>query len=73
LALELIKPRFKFTSSGKRQVESKEEMRKRGIPSPNKADAFLLTLASDAITLSNGPQSKQSWKTPLKRAIKGIV
>jgi phage terminase large subunit len=73
LALELMKPRFKFTSAGKRQVESKDEMKKRKLASPNKADAFLLTLASDAISLSNGPQSKQSWKTPIKRALKGLV
>lgn len=74
LKLELIKPRFRFTSSGKRQVESKEEMRKRGIASPNKADAFLLTLASDAISLGNGSMNaRRSWSEPLRRVIKGLV
>lgn len=73
LMLELIKPRFKFTSSGKRQVESKEEMRKRKEPSPNRADAFLLTLASDAVSMSNGPTSRKSWGEKLNWKIKGIV
>ena len=74
LKLELIKPRFRFTSAGKRQVESKEEMRKRGIASPNKADAFLLTLASEAISMSNGSMNaRRSWNEPLRRKIKGLV
>lgn len=72
LMLELIKPRFKFTSSGKRQVESKEEMRKRGHPSPNRADAFLLTLASDAVSMSNGPTSRKGWTDKLPWIIKGL-
>ena len=29
----------------KRQVESKKDMKKRGIPSPNKADAFVMAFA----------------------------
>ena len=41
--------------------------------SPNRADAFLLTLASEAITASGGEATPTSWKTPLKREIKGIV
>lgn len=70
---ELIGPRFSYTSNGKRQVEGKLDMKKRGKPSPNRADAFLLTLASDAISASAGPLQSLSWKTPLKRVLKGIV
>lgn len=69
---ELVKPRYKFTSNGKMQLESKEDMKKRGIPSPNRADAFLLTLAVDAITAIGG-SSQKSWKTPLRRVLKGLV
>src|SRR5690606_25246911 len=46
LKAELVSPRYKFTSSGKIQVESKDDMRKRGLPSPDRADAFVLTFAS---------------------------
>lgn len=73
LVSELIAPRFKYSSAGKRQAESKEELKKRGIASPNRADAFLLTLASDAISASNGPLVRKSWSEPLRRAIKGLV
>lgn len=73
LVAELIAPRFKYTSTGKKQVEGKEEMKKRGLASPNRADAFLLTLASDAISLSNGPMARKSWSEPIRRAIKGLV
>lgn len=70
---ELVGPKYTITSGGKYQVESKPEMKKRGLPSPNKADAFLLTLASEAVTAIGGTSSKSSWKTPLKRLLKGIA
>jgi phage terminase large subunit len=73
LGAELVKARFKYSSNGKMQVESKDEMKKRGIASPNRADAFLLTLATDAITASSGTSQSTSWRTPLRRVIKGIV
>ena len=41
---ELSKPKYKIKSNGKMQIESKEEMKKRGIPSPNTADALVLTI-----------------------------
>jgi phage terminase large subunit len=73
LAAELIVVKYGHTSSGKLQVESKESLKKRGHPSPNKADAFLLTFAGDAVTAIGGGSTKTSWKTPLKRVIKGLV
>lgn len=46
LISELTGPKYAFTSSGKIQVESKEDMKERlGNGSPDRADAFLLTLA----------------------------
>lgn len=69
---ELAKPTWDYTSSGRILVESKKAMLKRGEESPNLADAFLLTLASDAVSAS-GNGSVTAWKTPLRRNIKGIV
>jgi len=40
---ELTSIRYKPESSGKIKVESKLEMKKRGLSSPNKADALMLT------------------------------
>ena len=41
---QLAKPRYKIISSGKMQLESKEDMKKRKINSPDVADALVLTL-----------------------------
>lgn len=48
---ELTGPRFSFTSSGKIKVEGKEEMKKRGVPSPNRADAWNLTFGGGSVRL----------------------
>jgi hypothetical protein len=45
LISELVGPKYKIESTGKIKVESKDDMKKRGVKSPNKADAFCLTLA----------------------------
>jgi phage terminase large subunit len=49
LVAELTGPTYDFASSGKIVVESKKDMRKRGVASPNKADAFLLTFATSEL------------------------
>lgn len=40
---ELTTPTYAFTSNGRILVERKDELRKRGVKSPNRADAWLLT------------------------------
>lgn len=45
LAAQLVGPKYKITSGGKLQVESKDDMKKRGVRSPDRADAFCLTFA----------------------------
>ncbi|MCR2833488.1 terminase large subunit [Parerythrobacter lacustris] len=42
---ELAQPKYKINSAGKLQLESKEDMKKRGVPSPNVGDALALTLS----------------------------
>ncbi len=70
---ELVMPRFKYHSNGKILVESKDEMKKRGVKSPNRADALLLTLAGQSVSAIGGSKSATSWNEPLKRKIGGIV
>jgi len=48
---ELTVPKYKIESSGKIKVESKDEMKKRGVKSPNKADAFNLTFAGGEVRI----------------------
>lgn len=71
LIAELTSIRYSFVSSGKMKAESKDEMRKRGLASPDLADAVCLTLASDAATAMGGKSSK--WGQPLRRGLKGIA
>ena len=52
LLAELTDVRYSYLSSGKLKIESKNETKKRGRPSPDVADAFVLTFASRAVTTS---------------------
>lgn len=73
LAAELKGTRYKYASNGKKQAYSKDDMRKLGMQSPNRADAFLLTLAGEHVTAAGSSTTRQSWTQPLKRHIAGIV
>lgn len=46
LKAELSRPMVVYDDNGKVGVESKKDMKKRGIPSPNKADAFIMSFAT---------------------------
>jgi phage terminase large subunit len=71
--LELTLPKYKFESSGKMKVESKDELKRRKVASPNVADAFLLTLASNAASASGSAGYSSNWSKPLRRGIKGVI
>jgi hypothetical protein len=45
LIADLVGPTYKPLSTGKIQVEAKDDMKKRGVASPDVADAFCLTFA----------------------------
>lgn len=51
---ELSRPRVDYDNNGRVKVESKKDMAKRGIPSPNKADAVIMCFAP-----------KQNFVTPM--------
>ncbi len=71
LMAELTSIKYSFTSSGKMKAESKDEMRKRGLGSPDLADALCLTMASEATTALSG--AVLSWRRELRRNLRGIV
>lgn len=61
-------------SNGKIIIQSKKEMKRLGQPSPDLADAFVLTFAAPAIAMTFGSEQQSvSWNKPLKRHIGGIV
>lgn len=61
---ELTSPKYEFTSAGKIQIESKQDMKKRGVASPNRADALIMTFATSDF--------KGGWKK-LKYDSRGIL
>lgn len=72
LRMELVSPTYKFTSTGKIQVEAKDSMKKRGLRSPDIADALCLTFASSAAQVG-GRAPRWIPGKPLRRNIRGIV
>jgi len=60
LIAELTSPTCTFTSTGKMLVEAKADMKKRGLRSPDLADAFLLTFACNE-------RRKQRYRKPEPR------
>ena len=64
---ELTTPRYQYTSSGKVKIESKEDLKRRKVKSPDSADAFVLTFAGVASSAMGGLGSR--GRTPLKRGL----
>lgn len=57
LISELVAPKYKLESSGKIKIESKDDMKKRGVKSPNRADALCLTFAGGEIRANHANRS----------------
>lgn len=72
LRQELVAPRYTFTSTGKVVVESKDGMKKRGMRSPDLADALCLTFAGQAAGVGGRAAAWLPGK-PLRRSIRGVV
>ncbi|MFM2004819.1 MAG: Terminase protein [Pseudomonadota bacterium] len=72
LRQELVAPTYTFTSNGKIKVEGKADMKRRGMRSPDLADAICLTFASVASRVG-GRSPRWVPGKPLKRAIRGVV
>lgn len=64
LVTDLTSPRYGFLSNGKLKVEGKDEMRRRGVRSPDLADCVALTFSTAAATMTAG-NSRISWGKPL--------
>lgn len=69
LVNELAMVRFRFTSNGKRQVESKDDIKKRtrDKSSPDLADSFLLTFAGTTALSVQGAAGSKPWSKPIRR------
>ena len=70
LVEDIIAPSYGFMSNGKLKVESKDEMKRRGVRSPDLADCICLTFASEPAVLMQG-EGRSTWNTPLRRELVG--
>lgn len=55
LKAELSRPQVDYDGNGRVKVESKKDMKKRGIPSPNRADALIMAFAPVSSGLNINP------------------
>jgi len=69
---DLVAPRYTFVSDGRIQIERKEQMRARGLHSPDRADAFLLTLAEQGMGVSSYNDAALYSARPVREAIAGM-
>jgi hypothetical protein len=69
---DLVAPRYTYTSDGRVQIESKQQMRARGLASPDRADAFLLTLAEAGMMVSSQSDAGLYAQAPLRPRISGM-
>ena len=73
LLSELSAPKYSFTSSGKIKIESKSDMKSRGMKSPDMADALCLSLSGDAAIALHGSSGASRWNKPIRRNLRGVA
>jgi phage terminase large subunit len=66
---DLLMPRYSFLSDGRLQVESKQSMRSRGLPSCDHADALNLTFCEQGLGVGSGMTSGLFDKSPLHMSL----
>lgn len=71
LRTDLCAPRYGFSSDGKLRVESKDQMRQRGVQSPDSADALCLSHAPAAYIAAAYASTRLSQ--PIRRNIRGVL
>ena len=60
LQADLISPGYKYDSAGRLLIESKQDMRKRGAPSPDEADAVALCFQNPGVFASSIMQTSRA-------------
>ena len=72
LISEVTAVRYKYQSSGKLKIEGKDEMRRRGMRSPDACDAFVLTFAQEG-AVAMGSMSRWMGRETMKPQTGWIV
>uniref|UniRef100_A0A6M3XI27 Putative helicase n=1 Tax=viral metagenome TaxID=1070528 RepID=A0A6M3XI27_9ZZZZ len=63
LTAQLTSLKYDHESSGKLRIESKKHMKDRGVPSPDRADAVMLTFASPIVVDEHPAGAARQWDT----------
>lgn len=69
---DLCAPRYKYQSDGRLQIESKQSMRSRGVPSPDKGDAVCMLFLDD-YAIHGEAVSNRNWNEPLERNLHAVL
>ncbi len=69
---ELVAPLHIISPTGKSAAESKVDMKRRGLASPNMADAFLLSLAFENAA-AEGRVKGSKWGQPISRNLQSVA
>jgi phage terminase large subunit len=69
---DLCAPKYSFLSDGRLQVEPKNMMRARGLPSPDAADALMHTFADQGLGVASGMTSGIFDSNPVRSGIAGM-
>ena len=72
LISEVTAVRYKYQSTGKLKIESKDEMKRRGQRSPDVADAFVLTFAQEG-AMALGHTSRWNTRASIKPDARWVV
>lgn len=70
---ELSSPEMRILSNGKTDVETKDDMRRRGLRSPNLADALNLTFAYQGAVQSGRSAPLAPWNKPIRSRYVGVA
>lgn len=71
---DLTAPSYKHMSNGRLQIESKEDMRRRGLKSPDKGDvACMLIALADDFAIYGEANTARSWGQPLERGLHATI
>ena len=73
LVEELLAIRYTYTPTGKIKIESKDDLKKRLLKSPDHADALSLTFANDIMMGQGGTSSIYKWNKPIRRNLRGVA
>lgn len=72
LISEITSVRYKYQSTGKLKIESKDEMKRRGQRSPDCADAFVLSFAGDG-AIAAGHSSRWNSRQTIQRDLSWVI